>query len=113
MGPDVGELEGAAAGGSVTWKAIWMALMVCCAVRQLLSCIQVSRAERTRGGRESNRRVEGACSAVALRLGRLARWPCIVVPQTSRDERFPFAANLRTRITLPLIPLSWLLLLPM
>lgn len=36
------ELEDAATGGAVTWKAVWMALMVCCAVRQLLSCIQVS-----------------------------------------------------------------------
>ncbi|CAM9952253.1 unnamed protein product [Pylaiella littoralis] len=33
--------DGAAAGGAaVAWKAVWMALMVCCAVRQLLSCIQ-------------------------------------------------------------------------
>lgn len=42
--------DGAAAGGAaVAWKAVWMALMVCCAVRQLLSCIQV-REEREEGG---------------------------------------------------------------
>lgn len=38
-------LEGGTATGAavtVTWKTVWMGLMVCCAVRQLLSCIQVS-----------------------------------------------------------------------
>lgn len=28
-------------GFRVAWKAVWMGLMVCCAVRQLLTCIQV------------------------------------------------------------------------
>lgn len=50
-GGDGGELEDLAAeGGAVTWKAIWMVLMVCCAVRQLLSCIQVSRVRGGEGG---------------------------------------------------------------
>ncbi len=35
----------AASGAAVTWKAVWMTLMVCCAVRQLLSCIQVSQSK--------------------------------------------------------------------
>ena len=42
------EAEGVFAGGvwggeefAVAWKVVWMGLMVCCAARQLLSCIQV------------------------------------------------------------------------
>eukprot|EP00903_Cladosiphon_okamuranus_P006717 g6555.t1 len=37
---DGGALEGTAEGGAVAWKAVWMVLAVCCACRQLLSCIQ-------------------------------------------------------------------------
>lgn len=47
------EAEGVFAGGgwggeefAVAWKVVWMGLMVCCAARQLLSCIQV----RDKGG---------------------------------------------------------------
>lgn len=28
-------------GGAVVWKTVWMILMICCACRQLLGCIQV------------------------------------------------------------------------
>lgn len=41
--PGVGGVgdDGDGAPFAMAWKAVWMALMICCAARQLLSCIQV------------------------------------------------------------------------
>lgn len=58
-------------GGAVLWKMVWMAFMVCCAVRQLLGCIQVRKKHTQTNNQLANlttRYVVYTCSLSSVHL---------------------------------------------